>query len=132
MIKFALVLLANLALVTKSTKVITDLAQTEQRENPGGNERGRSPGKDRGGNGPYNNNRIQSQILKQNARCTFGGRRRDSRGGDNDRGGSGAAGRISFSEPLGERSSDVIIDLFGLQSDSRYSASVFEFADSEG
>jgi hypothetical protein len=137
MIKFALVLLANLALVTKSTKVITDLAQTEQRENPGDNGRGRSPGKDRGGNGDRgngsnNNNRIQSQILKQKARCTFGGRLRDSRGGDNDRGGSGAAGSISFSEPLGERSSDVIIDLFGLQSDSRYRASVYEFADSDG
>ena len=79
MIKFALVLLANLALVAKSTKVITDLAQTEQRDrdNSGGNGRGQSSGKDRGGNGdrgngPNNNNRIQSQILKQNARCTFG------------------------------------------------------------
>ena len=66
MIKFALVLLANLALVTKCSKVITELAQSEQRDNPGGNGRGRSPGKDRGGgngdrgggNGPNNSNRI--------------------------------------------------------------------------
>ena len=72
MIKFALVLLANLALVAKSSKVITELAQSEQRDNPGGNGRGSSPGKDRGGNGdrgggngdrgggngPNNSNRI--------------------------------------------------------------------------
>ena len=115
--------------------MITDLAQTEQRENPGGNGRGCSPGKDRGGNGdrgngPNNNNRIQSQILKQNARCTFGGRRRDNRGGDKDCG-SEVTGFISFAEPLGERNSDVIIDLFGLQPDTRYGVSVHEFADTE-
>jgi len=40
-------------------------------------------------------------------------------------------GTISFSEPLSERNSDVIIDLYGLEANTRYEVKVHEFGNVE-